>query len=140
MFLFDTDHLSVLQRLKGDDYESLRDHMRQCDSDDICLSVVSLHEQTMGANAIIQRGTRRELIRGYEYFHTVLAGFSQFRVLEFDETAARLFDELRLRARRIGTMDLRIAAIALSHDMTVLTRNARDFEQVPELKIEDWTR
>ncbi len=37
-------------------------------------------------------------------------------------------------------MDLRIASIALSHDMTVLTRNVRDFEQVPDLRIEDWTR
>jgi predicted nucleic acid-binding protein len=39
---------------------------------------------------------------------------------------------------RIGTMDLKIASIALANDATVLTCNARDFSKVPNLRIEDW--
>ena len=38
-----------------------------------------------------------------------------------------------------GTMDLRLAAIALSQNLTVLTRNLRDFGRVPGLKVEDRT-
>jgi tRNA(fMet)-specific endonuclease VapC len=40
---------------------------------------------------------------------------------------------------RIGTMDLRIAAIALTHGATLLSRNLVDFKRVPELEVEDWT-
>jgi tRNA(fMet)-specific endonuclease VapC len=35
-------------------------------------------------------------------------------------------------------MDLKIASIALAHDATLLTRNTRDFAQVPGLRIENW--
>ena len=40
---------------------------------------------------------------------------------------------------RVGTMDLKIAAIALANDSTLLTRNIQDFSKVPDLKIEDWS-
>lgn len=46
---------------------------------------------------------------------------------------------LRAAKIRVGIQDLRIAAIVLSIDGTLITRNRRDFAQVPELKIEDWT-
>jgi len=39
---------------------------------------------------------------------------------------------------RVGTQDLKIAAITLAHGATLLTRNTRDFAQVPELNIENW--
>lgn len=35
-------------------------------------------------------------------------------------------------------MDLKIASIALSQDALVLSANLRDFEQVPNLQVEDW--
>jgi tRNA(fMet)-specific endonuclease VapC len=40
---------------------------------------------------------------------------------------------------RVGTMDLRIVAIALANGMTVLTRNGADCGRVPNLTVEDWT-
>ena len=40
---------------------------------------------------------------------------------------------------RVGTMDFRIAAIALAHDALLLSRNLTDFRKVPGLRVEDWT-
>jgi tRNA(fMet)-specific endonuclease VapC len=46
---------------------------------------------------------------------------------------------LRQAGIRIGTMDLKIAAIALTHDAMLLSRNLSDFKKVPGLRVEDWT-
>ena len=59
-------------------------------------------------------------------------------VLEFDTEAATEYQRLKQSRIRIGTMDLKIAAIALTHKATVLTKNLKDFSRVPGLKIEDW--
>jgi tRNA(fMet)-specific endonuclease VapC len=53
--------------------------------------------------------------------------------------AAEQFQRLQLLRLRIGTMDMKIAAIALANDATLLTRNLADFGKVPGLRVEDWT-
>jgi tRNA(fMet)-specific endonuclease VapC len=59
--------------------------------------------------------------------------------LGFDEAAAMVFQRLRRSRLRIGTMDLKIAAIVLARDATLLSRNLDDFSQIPDLRVEDWT-
>jgi tRNA(fMet)-specific endonuclease VapC len=68
----------------------------------------------------------------------LLSDYAAVSTLPFDAAAATVFDGLLTRRVRIGTMDLRIASIALAHGLTLVTRNARDFQQVPGLLIEDW--
>ena len=46
--------------------------------------------------------------------------------------------KLRSLKLRVATMDLKIAAIALIHGATVLTRNEVDFQQIPNLDTDDW--
>lgn len=53
--------------------------------------------------------------------------------------AAAEFERLRKQRIRIGTMDLKIAAIALANNATLLSKNLRDFGKVPGLKVEDWS-
>ena len=50
-----------------------------------------------------------------------------------------MFDEMRRQKVRVATMDLRIAAIAISNSLVLLTRNISDFSKVPGLITEDWT-
>jgi tRNA(fMet)-specific endonuclease VapC len=69
----------------------------------------------------------------------VLQDFTEALVVPFDAVAAAIFEELVAQRVRVGTMDLRIAAIALSRRMVMVTRNTSDFRKVPGLQIEDWT-
>lgn len=138
--LLDTDHLSILQRRGGTDYAVLVMNMSNHQDSDIGVSVVSLHELALGCNALINNfRVPSDVLLGYELFASAVDYFRRFEVLPFDAPAQTVFDQLKAAKVRVGTMDLRIAAIALSRNLTVVTRNARDFGQVPNLKIEDWT-
>lgn len=60
-------------------------------------------------------------------------------MIEFDNLAATTFENFKSRKIKLATMDLRIAAIAMSKQLVLLTRNHKDFVKVPGLIIEDWT-
>ena len=103
-------------------------------------SIVSFHEQVLGAHSYINRArTMLGIIRGYALLAENLQAFATAPVLPFDSAAAAIFDSLRTQRVRIAIMDLRIAAITLSRGLILLTRNARDFSKVPGLVTEDWT-
>jgi hypothetical protein len=63
-------------------------------------------------------------------------------VLAFDTTAARTFGVLKATLERRGTPlaepDLRIASIALSRGLILVTRNVRHFQRIRELTVENW--
>jgi tRNA(fMet)-specific endonuclease VapC len=65
------------------------------------------------------------------------------QVAGFDAQAAWRYGELRAelerRGRPLPEPDLRIAAVALSRGLVLVTHNRRHFERVPGLLIEDWT-
>ncbi|MEH2414390.1 type II toxin-antitoxin system VapC family toxin [Nostoc sp.] len=61
------------------------------------------------------------------------------RSLGFDQYAINCYEDLIRQRIRIGTQDLRIAAITLSVNGILVTRNRKDFEKVPNLRFEDWT-
>ena len=64
-------------------------------------------------------------------------------IVPFDERAALLYGEIRAylekRGTPIGSMDLLIAAHALSLRVTLVTNNSREFDRVPSLTCVDWT-
>ena len=141
MFLLDTDHVTVSQQQSTPAYDRLIWRVRQHAPTDFFVSIISFHEQVMGWNAYISQAKDvTSVVRGYERLQRVLSNFSEAQVIPFDSAAASAFDALRDQRVRIGTMDLRIASIALAHDMTVLSRNLVDFSRVPGLTVEDWTR
>jgi tRNA(fMet)-specific endonuclease VapC len=71
-----------------------------------------------------------------------LETFRSIQVLDFDDKAAIHFTQFQAikELRRVNAADKKIAAIALANDATLITRNLRDFVNVPGLRVEDWSR
>jgi tRNA(fMet)-specific endonuclease VapC len=107
------------------------------------ITIVTAEEQLRGRlNGIRQASqpTRRDrLIEAYELLQGTLRDLNSIPTLDFDQVADTLYTELLHQKIRIGTRDLRIGAIALSTNAIVVTRNQRDFSQIPGLMLEDWT-
>lgn len=138
-FLLDTDHLSILQKQSGPEYAALSARMALHPLADFALCIVSFHEQVLGCHTYLSRArTSADVLRGYNLLDRVLDAFAAAQVLPFDAAAAGVLDGLPGNLR-LATMDLRIASIALSRGLVLLTRNVRDFGKVPGLITEDWT-
>ncbi|MBE9197727.1 MULTISPECIES: type II toxin-antitoxin system VapC family toxin [unclassified Nodularia (in: cyanobacteria)] len=139
-YLLDTDHISFLQRRSSSEFSRLTLRMAQHPITDFALSVVSFHEQVLGAHNFINRSqTNRDITRGYTLLLEILESFATAPILPFDAGAIAVFEELREQKVRIATMDLRIAAIAISRNLVLLTRNIGDFGKIPGLVTENWT-
>jgi tRNA(fMet)-specific endonuclease VapC len=140
-YLLDTDILSIWQNGTGPEYAVLMLRMSAHAPTDIGVPVVSFHEQMIGANAYLNRGrTGADFVVGYERLERLRQWYMTLNIVPFDDAAGTAFDQLKAAKVRVGTMDLRIAAIALSRSLVVVTRNTQDFSQVPGLTIGDWTR
>jgi len=137
LLVLDTDHFSELERdLEPGKRLSQRLNLSVTD---IVLTVITIEEEMRGWLAEINR--RRDphgQISPYAKLQRQVEAFADWIILPWDGESAELFLKLRRQGLRIGSMDLKIACIALAHDATLLTRNATDFAQVPGLRIENW--
>jgi tRNA(fMet)-specific endonuclease VapC len=139
IYLLDTDHLTLLQR-GGDAGSKIRNRLSLVAPDDYGTTIVTYEEQAEGWLAEISRAKdATQTVEAYRRLNANFRFFINISLWQFTDKAAKHFDEWRKEKIRVGTRDLRIAAIAVSNDATVLTRNRRDFERVPALRVEDWT-
>lgn len=139
MIILDTDHFNVLQIGKGMAYDALAARMDASPDQDFSTTVVTFEEHMRGWLAGIRRA--REIadeVRPYDQLIKLVRFFQAWDILRFSERAASTFRELRQQRVRIGSLDLKIASIALEHGATLLSANARDFDHVPGLRVEDW--
>ncbi len=105
----------------------------------MAVSVVTVEEQMRGWLAEISRHRDpHRQISPYAKLQRQIEVFADWIILPWDSESAGLFLGLRRQGLRLGTLDLKIACIALAHEATLLTRNARDFAKVPGLRFENW--
>lgn len=139
MILLDSDHLTVLTDARQTTYHNLVTRLEAATDPDIRLPICAIEEQLRGWLAYINRkGGIRDQLPAYERLTGFLRFMAAWRVANFDEPAADRFEELRRQRVRIGTMDLKIAAIALSRDALLLSANLSDYRHVPNLRVENW--
>nr|WP_242048852.1 type II toxin-antitoxin system VapC family toxin [Planktothrix sp. FACHB-1365] len=111
------------------------------DPDEITVTIITVEEQMKGwLNAIQQSSQSNRLIWGYKGLQDGLKFFQTIQVLDFDQDAYNCYIELVRQKIRIGTRDLRIAATVISKNGILVTRNRQDFERVPGLRFEDWSK
>lgn len=137
LYILDTDHVSLAQR----EHPAVIRRLATRPARDIAVTIVTAEEQLRGWLRVVRRASvdRRRLVWAYSGLSDTLAYLESVQLLDFDQAALLRYETLRQQKIRIGTQDLRIAAIALAIDGTVVTRNTRDFAQVPGLALQDWT-
>ena len=134
MYLLDTDILSKL--MKSAPASALVTRLARVPPEDQFTSSVTFGEILYGAHRSSRTAALLERIE-----ETLLP---ELPILPFDADAARRYGKLRAELERrgtpIGDADTRVASIALSRGLTVVTGNERHFQQVPGLEIEDWLK
>ncbi len=139
MLILDTDHISVLERANSVERARLIHRLNQVGKEAVVATIISYEEQSRGWLAYVARA--RSVADQVEAYHKLSRHLETYRgltVLHFDQQAAKHFERLTSNRIKIGTLDLKIAAITLANDATLLSRNLKDFEKVPELDVQNW--
>ncbi|NEO94786.1 MAG: type II toxin-antitoxin system VapC family toxin [Moorea sp. SIO3G5] len=136
LYILDSDHLSLYQR----GHEPLAQRLITIPPTQIAITVISVEELIRGRLAQIRKATNpQERVYAYDWFTRTVEFLRDFTVLGYDAQAEAHFQSLLAQKIRIGTQDLKIAAIALSQGAILITRNRKDFERVIGLTLEDWS-
>jgi tRNA(fMet)-specific endonuclease VapC len=135
--ILDTNHFQELVLGTGSG-RRLKQRLLRADVDAFT-TVITAQEITQGwAAEINRRRAGRDQVKAYGQFLTALRALEAIVLLPFDTEAGEVFHALPAGLRRIGTMDLKIASIALSHGALLLSRNLVHFQKVPGLRVENW--
>ncbi|HEX9005203.1 MAG TPA: type II toxin-antitoxin system VapC family toxin [Blastocatellia bacterium] len=141
MHVLDTDLFSLTDRTTSHESQRLRFRLSSLPEEELATTIITFEEQMRGwLSWLAQARSLDQQVERYQRLNRMVKSYRRVNILEFDNQAAAEFAKLQKQRIRIGTMDLKIAAIALANNATLLSANLGDFSQVPGLKVEDWSK
>jgi tRNA(fMet)-specific endonuclease VapC len=138
IYLLDTDIVSLAHHGKHGLWERITAART---ADDVVISIVTRIEVLRGRfDAVTKAADGAMLLHAQDLLRQSEVFLGTFRVIPFDTTAVETFERLRddKRVKKCGRNDLLIACIALANNATLVTRNTKDYANVPGLKLENW--
>ena len=139
MIILDTDCLSLIER-GSSEADLIIGRLETSGDEDVATTIINFEEQMRGWLAFVAKArTLEKQLAAYSRLSRFVENYRNIPVLPFEEIAANQFRRLRESKLKIATMDLKIASITLANDALLITRNLSDFEQVPNLRVADWT-
>ena len=138
MYLLDSDTLSHLHAGQP----NVARRIRESPDPDIAISIVTRIEVLRARfEAIFKAADGAALLMAQERLQRNEQLLNRLLIVPFDAKAGNLFDQLRATRglkKKIGRADLLIASVALSQKATLVTRNTRHFNLIPNLRVENW--
>jgi tRNA(fMet)-specific endonuclease VapC len=129
-FMLDTNVCIYIIKRKPAD---LLERFKQTDISEISISSITLSELFYG----VSKSSKPE-----QNFMALTQFVAPLGILPFGGEASQYYGDLRAYLERLGTpigsLDMLIAAHALSLASTLVTNNEKEFNRVPNLKIENW--
>ena len=138
MVAFDTDVLTGI--LRG--HDALVRRASSIPREQQTVPTIVLEEIFRGRlNAIRKAESGKSSIsleRSYHLFELTFLKLRHIQMLSFTKEAKEIFEGWKSAKVRVGTKDMQIAATCVAHNTLLITRNRRDFERIPELRVEFW--
>lgn len=137
MYLLDTDTLSRFHAGEP----RLQAYRARFEPAQIATTAITRIEILQGRFDFILKATDGEqLLRAFAWLVRSEELLREVFVLPINDGVAAEFDGLRQnkKLKKIGRADLLIAATALAHEATLVTRNLRHLRQIPGLQVENW--
>jgi tRNA(fMet)-specific endonuclease VapC len=135
LFALDTDIWTLYKHGHAQVVQRISSHA----ADEVTMTVITVEELLSGWYAMIRQAkTNKQRVRAYDELANTVAFVGKLRILPLSEPALDRVEMLWKQKLGVRPMDLRIVAIALEHGATLVTRNLRDFQRVPNLSVENW--
>jgi tRNA(fMet)-specific endonuclease VapC len=138
MFLLDTDIFSLV--LQGRDRVTARVAAAEATRERVTISAITRAEVLKGRiEYLLKAADKAHWLRAYDFLVRTEERLAKVEIIPVTESAADYFDRLRVtRKQKKNHADLLIACIALAHDATLVTRNRKDFQNISNLRFENW--